>query len=140
MDSFAPTTLDAPRHHPGRTLAHLIERSFAPTTEPAYSFQEAFRVFAEAYFTCSLDENELLQRPILEAPALDALTHAFSEAVAAGELASFHFPVRLTASMVLTSLASLRRQVTDGMLAPAEAADVLTTLLIDGLQVPTYPL
>lgn len=133
MDSALTATFTTPHRFSDCVLARLIEVSFASAEGSAASFRDTFYVFAEVYFTFSLEEG-LFQRPAFEASAADLLGRALSDAVASGALAPLRFPVRLTVAMILASLAMLRQQVTQGMLVPAEAADLLTTMLFEGLQ------
>lgn len=125
---------EAPHRLSSRLLALLIELGLSPTDVPGVSFQDEFRSFAEACFTRSLERRYAFGKAALEEPVVDKMVLALEGAVEEGILAPLRFPVRLSAITVLTSLTSLERQVVDGFLSPAQAAEMLATTFFEGLQ------
>lgn len=135
---FSPPTVSngqngraAPRPS-ARLLARLIEVSFASHAS-SYTFRDAFRDFARAYFTLSLDDQIQFWHLPEEQP-IKALAQAFDDAVTSGRLAPLVGPSRLVARSTLTSLSALEKHVMDGTLTPSEAVDLVTTMVFEGIQ------
>ncbi len=120
-------------------LRRLIEFSFASAQGPAYTFRDTFAGFAEAYFTLSLEGGDLARRPAFREEPVEAMAEVLEGAVESGQLAPLPFSTRLAAFMVLTSLASLGHRVRGDMLSPTEAADLLATMLFEGVQACPLP-
>lgn len=113
-------------------LARLIEVSFAPQAS-SDTFRDAFRDFARAYFTLSLDDKIQFWHSPEEQP-IKALSQAFDDAVTSGRIAPLVGPSRLVAFSTLMSLSSLEKHVTDGTLTPREAVDLVTAMVFEGVQ------
>ncbi len=107
------------------------------------SFCDRFHDFARAYFLLAQSREDLFRvgmAEFQEAPA-EMLAQVLKAAVASDQLAPLPVPARAAAALIGINLVTLQQQVGTGQkgdaptLTPTEAADLLTTVLFEGVQV-----
>lgn len=108
--------------------------------QAAGSLEDRFRDFTRAYFLLARGHEDLfrIRRAEFQGTPADMMAEVLQAAVASDELASLPVPARTAAAWIGGSLVALQQQVGTGRdgeaLTPAEAADLLTTVLFEGLQ------